>query len=336
MDYKNGLVSIIVPVYNVENDLAMCVKSLTEQTYSNIEILLIDDCSKDKSLQECYRLMHTDIRIKVLSNPVNVGLVATRNVGLENATGEWIMFLDSDDTYTIDAVETMLRFAVDNNSQMVFSSYTYIQKNIPHIAKAVLPEGKYTRSDFILQCLVNISWSIMSCVGAKIYNKAFLDKHHIRFDDHYKYNEDGAFMLTALSNADTVGYLDNPFYQYYIKESGSIMSSYKENMFSYINRTNLLLKKVLQDNNGFYPLQRHKWIQKQMSFYIACMANDARFKNYSIFKHNYTLIKNDEFYNAVINESVVSGFMKKTIRLCMRLNLKFPIYILLKLYYTIK
>ena len=336
MEYIKGLVSVIVPVYNVEKDLALCVKSLVEQTYSNIEILLIDDCSKDKSLEECYRLAKTDQQIKVFKNEQNSGQAVARNKGLDNASGQWIMFLDSDDTFTPDAVETMLDFARENNTEVVFSSYTYIQRNTPRIAAATLSDGKYARSDFVAECLTNINWAVMCCIGSKIYNKEFLDKNQIRFDPSYKYNEDGAFMLTALSKAENVGYLDKPFYQYYIRESGSTMSSHKENMFSYINKTNMLLKQVLEENNAFSGEQKKLWMQKQMSFYIACMANDARFKSYSVFKENYKYIKNDEFFDEIIRACAVSGFMKKSIKCFMKLNLTLPIYILLKLYYTIK
>ena len=98
----------------------------------------------------------------------------------------------------------------------------------------------------------------------------------------------------------------------------------------------LLLKQVLEENNAFSGEQKKLWMQKQMSFYIACMANDARFKSYSVFKENYKYIKNDEFFDEIIRACAVSGFMKKSIKCFMKLNLTLPIYILLKLYYTIK
>ena len=336
MECKKGLVSIIVPVYNVEKDLPVCVESLVQQTYSNIEILLIDDCSKDKSLEVCYSLAQTDPRIKVFKNSENSGQAVARSKGLDNATGEWIMFLDSDDTFTLDAVETMYNFASNNNAEMVFSSYTCIQGNTPRIARATMLNGMYDQPSFVAECLTNINWAVMCCIGSKIYNKAFLDRNNIRFDQAYRYNEDGAFMLTALSKANQIGYLDKPFYQYFIRESGSTMSSHKENMFSYINKTNMLLKQVLEDNNSFSGEQKTLWLQKQMSFYIACMANDARFKNYTEFKANYKDIRNDEFFNEIIRDCNVSGFMKKSIKCFMKQNLTLPIYILLKLYYTIK
>ena len=102
----NDLVSIIVPVYNVEPYVKRCVESLWEQTYQNIEIILVDDCSTDNSLEVCKHLQETGRNIlPVLHHECNEGLEGTRNSGIEAASGQWIMFLDSDDTYTANAVE---------------------------------------------------------------------------------------------------------------------------------------------------------------------------------------------------------------------------------------
>lgn len=87
-------VTIIVPVYNVESYLQRCVESMINQTYRNIEILLIDDCSKDGSLELCNQYAKQDSRISVKKNPGNMGQAYSRQVGLDIAQGDWIMFLD--------------------------------------------------------------------------------------------------------------------------------------------------------------------------------------------------------------------------------------------------
>ena len=107
-----ALISIIVPVYNTEPYLKKCVDSLLAQTYKNIEIILIDDCSTDKSRSLCYELQKQNNNILVVCHDENCGLEATRNSGLENAKGDWIMFLDSDDTFENNAAEDMVNFAI--------------------------------------------------------------------------------------------------------------------------------------------------------------------------------------------------------------------------------
>lgn len=96
MNQHNPLISVIVPIYNTEKYLDECIGSIVNQTYSNLEILLINDGSTDNSLGICKKWARKDSRIKIISH-VNVGLVRTRNIGLENATGEYISFIDSDD-----------------------------------------------------------------------------------------------------------------------------------------------------------------------------------------------------------------------------------------------
>lgn len=95
--YLNPLISVIVPIYNSENCLEDCLNSIISQTYKNLEIILIDDGSVDKSFQICKNYAKNDKRIKLLSKN-NTGVSDTRNVGIKSATGKYICFIDSDDT----------------------------------------------------------------------------------------------------------------------------------------------------------------------------------------------------------------------------------------------
>ena len=101
------LISIIVPVYNAEKTLTRCVEALLGQTYSNIEILLIDDGSKDRSLDICREFARKDPRLKVIYKK-NGGVSSARNAGLDTATGTYVMFCDSDDWVESDWCETLL------------------------------------------------------------------------------------------------------------------------------------------------------------------------------------------------------------------------------------
>lgn len=333
VSYKTGLVSIIVPVYNVELYLWRCVESLLNQTYSNIEILLIDDCSKDNSLEICYKLAKIDSRIRVVINDVNLGLSNTRNKGINASSGEWLMCLDSDDTFTLDAVEKMYNFARSANVDVAFASYTSIQSKKTEIKKASLKDGVYSNDEIASELLENIQWNVLCCVGAKIYNKRFMDEFSIRFDDFYKYNEDGAFMLATLSKAKRIGYINEPFYQYFIRTTGSIQSSYRVNMFFNLKKTNAYLKKFLCDYGAFSSGQKNRWINKQVTLYWACIINEARFKNYSCFKDAIKEIEQSEEYEEVIKNSTLTGVSISVMKICMKLNLDFILYILIKSYF---
>ena len=117
-------VSIVVPVYNVEKYLKRCVDSLIGQSYPNLEILLVDDGSKDSSLSICKEYELKDSRIRALHKE-NEGLGLTRNYGIERATGKYITFVDSDDYLTSDAVEAMLGKAEATDADVVIANMFY-------------------------------------------------------------------------------------------------------------------------------------------------------------------------------------------------------------------
>lgn len=105
IDY--GMVSVIIPVYQAEKYLARCISSVKGQTYKNLEILLVDDGSKDESLSICKKLAQKDMRIRVFHHE-NMGVAATRNRGMDEAQGEFVYFLDSDDWIEKDTLSTMV------------------------------------------------------------------------------------------------------------------------------------------------------------------------------------------------------------------------------------
>ena len=116
------LISVIVPVYNVEDYLDACVTSITTQSYSNLEILLIDDGSTDRSGDMCDSLALSDSRIRVL-HKTNGGLSDARNHGIDIATGSFIVFVDSDDTISPDAISTLYSLAAEHNADIAMATF---------------------------------------------------------------------------------------------------------------------------------------------------------------------------------------------------------------------
>ena len=114
---ENALISVVVPIYNVEHYLRKCIDSICQQTYHNLEIILVDDGSTDSSGNLCDEFAANDPRIRVIHKS-NGGLSDARNSGMEFASGEWWMFVDSDDYLALDAAETLLRTAVINNCEI--------------------------------------------------------------------------------------------------------------------------------------------------------------------------------------------------------------------------
>lgn len=134
----NELVTVIVPVYNTIKYLRECVNSIVNQTYSNLEILLIDDGSTDKSLELCYQFEKKDNRIRVIHKN-NEGLGLTRNKGLEFASGKYVCFIDSDDAFRTDHIESLVKAYEDNETELVMGSYTKCDRNGNELKNINLP-----------------------------------------------------------------------------------------------------------------------------------------------------------------------------------------------------
>ena len=120
--HNSVLVSVIVPVYNVESYLSKCVESIKDQSYSNIEIILVDDGSTDSSGKLCDEFVKSDGRIKVL-HKVNGGVSSARNLGIDICHGEYITFVDSDDWVEQNYIEVLLNEILTDANQLVFCKY---------------------------------------------------------------------------------------------------------------------------------------------------------------------------------------------------------------------
>ena len=128
MFVKEDIVSIIVPVYKVENEIDRCIQSILNQTYTSIEIILVDDGSPDKCPQICDKYAKQDKRIKVIHKE-NGGLSDARNVGLDMAKGEYIAFIDSDDWVEDSFIEQLLTNLISTNSDISICGYTLVNEN---------------------------------------------------------------------------------------------------------------------------------------------------------------------------------------------------------------
>lgn len=224
-------VSIVVPVYNVEKYLKRCVDSLVRQSYSDLEILLVDDGSKDSSLTICKEYELKDSRIKVFHKE-NEGLGLTRNYGIERATGEYITFVDSDDYLTFDAVETMLRKAVATDADVVIANMFYKDEEM----KVTVAERLYIGAD-IKDVLINRMMgnyaetddAFSYTATAKLFKKRLFGDNNLKFPSERKLIwEDLAFSIEAYPLCDKVYVLHKPIYYYCFNEA-SLTHTYKPN-----------------------------------------------------------------------------------------------------------
>lgn len=211
---QNEMISIIVPIYNVEQYLKACVDSIRSQTYKNIEIILVDDGSPDECPQLCDEYAKVDARIRVIHQK-NKGLSGARNTGIDSATGEYLIFVDSDDTIEPTMVEEVYGYAVDHGCSIVACGRNYVFEDGQVICKITDEVSKvYNFADAMHE--MNTFTLFDMSAWAKIYKKQLFEK--IRFPEG-KLSEDYYIAYKLFDMAQCVGYVAKPLYNYLQRQS---------------------------------------------------------------------------------------------------------------------
>lgn len=213
----NSLISIVVPIYNVEQYLQKCVDSLINQTYKNLEIILVDDGSPDNCPKICDEYANHDSRIKVIHKE-NGGLSDARNAGMNIATGEYISFIDSDDWIKPKMIEDMYNRMIEDNSDLVSSGVIWVDEYGAEIRTATVSENCVLNTEQAMAELINDE-KLKQHVWNKLY-KADLIKN-IPFDKG-KYHEDVFWSYKVIGGAKRVSIEKNSYY-FYVQRSESIM-----------------------------------------------------------------------------------------------------------------
>ena len=203
-------ISIIVPVYNAEKTLARCVRSLMAQTYRNLEILLVNDGSRDQSPAICQRFAQEDGRIRVIDKP-NGGVSSARNAGLDAARGDFVMFCDSDDWVEPDWCESMVSLC--GPEDMVICESDRADLKTEHDADTEDAERRELLHYPILACSL---WN-------KLFLRPAIEQAGLRFDEKLRLGEDFCFVLAYLCQIDgKLRFLYRPLYHYDVSTEGSL------------------------------------------------------------------------------------------------------------------
>lgn len=202
------LCSIIVPVYNGEKYLEECLKSIAKQTYPNIEVIIIDDGSADRSAQICAKFVETDHRFR-LYRQANAGVSASRNKGIKLANGEFIIFVDADDLLESDSVELLLK-EIDDNVDLVIGSHVYFRGNK---LKYRIWENKVYNKQDINKDILYFHKTLLT-PWAKIYRRSIITENDLKFDPSIPYGEDTVFNYGYIQYIDNVKLISHKVYKY--------------------------------------------------------------------------------------------------------------------------
>ena len=221
----SDLVSIIVPIYNSENFISRCMDSLVNQTYENIEIVAIDDGSKDNSLEILNQYAKKDKRVKVFSQ-LNQGPSVARNTGLEKSSGDHIMFVDIDDYIDLNMVRLLVIDIDNSKSTLVLCDNSEVWSDRVDERKILDDNAANISKSKVIK---SIASGRAGLVCGKLFSKNIIDKHHIKFDKDVKMCEDQIFFLNISIHCEKFIYVPKSLYHYDRRNENSITVKYQKN-----------------------------------------------------------------------------------------------------------
>ena len=208
-------ISVIIPVYNIESYLESTLKSLLDQTYKDFEVILVNDGSVDRSPDICDEYAAKYNCIKVIHKP-NGGVSSARNVGIENAQGEWIFFLDGDDLLTKDAFETLIKTANETNCDIIEGNYIRVL-NSKTIYTPLLDQDNYIEDS--IECIQNTLMYQRILIIPRLFKREIIG--NFRFDNKIKIGEDILFTIQILLNSCVKIAHTHQIIYHYIQRLGS-------------------------------------------------------------------------------------------------------------------
>lgn len=278
----DDLISVIVPIYNVENYLEKCVDSILKQTYTNLEIILVDDGSTDKCGIICDKYKLESERIQVIHKK-NGGLSDARNIGIEKANGKYIIFVDSDDFIVDNAIENLYKNIIKYGKDISIGQIETFsdEKNIKKIERKV-QTFCYDNQDAMENLLYNTQYT--SSTAGKLFSKKIFD--NIKFPVGKKY-EDLATVYKLIHVSNGVVVTNQIVYEYFTARSGSIMNeNFKLSRLDALYFT----EEILDFINENYPMIKNAAIARLI---IECrdilveIPNDNEFKKYKEYINKY-------------------------------------------------
>ncbi len=257
-------ISIIVPVYNGEKVLKRCIDSILLQSYSNFEVIIINDGSRDKSINIINEYKEKDNRVKVIDNE-NRGVSESRNIGIEYSRGEYIQFVDCDDYIERDMIKDILESIENSNADLVMTGIIIDIESLNNTSTSI-QTFKYKnvqgKSNIAMAVLERLDGAYVHSLWNKIFKRDIIIENNIRMDENINLGEDLIFNLEYLNKCRNVIFDDKCYYHYCMKDSESLTAKYRDDRlelmkllydkcYSYFVECELGLNQITVLNNLF-------------------------------------------------------------------------------------
>lgn len=323
------LLSIIIPVYNAEKYISTCIDSIRNQTFSDFELILVDDGSTDSCGMICDDYRKLDSRIKVL-HQANLGVSAARNRGIEEARGQFVAMVDSDDTLDKDMYSILINTAISNDVDLVICGIEEVCGDKVIVRNYNLPDNQVLNENDIINRVIASDFTSENIINSpcnKLYKRELIESQHLQFPSRVR-GEDWLFNIDYLQVAKSVIYIDRPLYHYY-RHDESAMSKFLPNQFDLWLENREVRQKLLNKYRLNVDIKAYNriWIEKVFN-YLAAKNN----RDYSLI---LTILKNQEFKKACKNSNILRSKVFDLARVLIGLGLwplVIPILLIIKIY----
>lgn len=211
-------VSIIIPVYKVENLITRCIESILNQSLQDFEVILVNDCTPDNSIEVAKKVINNDNRFTFIDHPKNLGLMRARYTGYKVAKGDYFVFCDSDDALPINSIELLYNSIVNTNSDIVIANHLYVPNN----GKDIKTNNKLSFGNdkiSVYKSLLNRELTHNLC--GKIFSSSLFKKFTYETYDNFTNSEDLLLFYQLINNVDKVSLIEDVVYLYYQNSQSS-------------------------------------------------------------------------------------------------------------------
>lgn len=286
---KKPLVSVIIPIYNAEKYIKQCIESVRIQTYSNLELICINDSSTDNSISIIQKLSQKDQRILIIQNKVNKGLSYSRNIGIQHSHGEYILFLDSDDVLIENAIEKLLyEFSTcDSKVEIVMASHAewdgiqITRKRIYPLSIYINDQNNYT----IIESLLSGKWYNSS--WNKLFRRKIFEKYHLKFKEGVLH-EDAILNYQMALQINAIKVIPEILYLYRTNNNQSIIHKpyniLSQHFISYLKEEYIIIQK--------YNLEKNRIISRNFENERFQLCVHSLRYNQTLLYHNFKQVKN--------------------------------------------
>ncbi len=311
------LISIVIPVYNVEEFIHQSVSSVLEQTYTDIEVILVDDGSNDKSGEICDEYAAFDNRVHVIHKK-NQGLVSARRYGVNYSKGEYIIFVDSDDWIEPDMIELLVKKAIESNADIVTSGFIQFGNGEDLVVKDRISSGFYSNKKSLEGMIYPkmICWDndchagITVATWDKLFRAELIKKHADRISYDIAWGTDFVLTFPCILDAESIYITDICKYHYRVNEKSLTIHSDS----NYVFHMNALFKGIntlIEEGQGGKILDQT--LQSKIMFILHRGVNNAYRLGGNRFEHwRYLYVYNKEIYrNALMRQTLLKAQKRK-------------------------